>query len=302
MNQRTHWSYSSIQQFLGCPLRFFFQRILGLPQPTVSSSLVLGSSVHAVLAEYHRTVQQDLPTDTAKLHDVFLDTWNHREKELRVSYRDGEKRDECIAQGIALIEVYLGEPPPQGIVGIEEEIIAPVHNSHGEYLETPLVAILDLITEANEEITVGEFKTSGRAYSEMETETSLQPSVYVNAVHETLGHLPAVEYTVLVKTKTPKVQRLKTVRSDDDLGRLGDIIQNIERAVQVGIFYPIESPINCSTCPYRMPCRDWGRPSQISELVQLGILNRETIPCSPNSTAREAASANQPGKELSAAP
>lgn len=49
MHHRPHWSYSSISQYLACPLRYYFQRILCLPQPSINSSLVLGSSVHAVL-------------------------------------------------------------------------------------------------------------------------------------------------------------------------------------------------------------------------------------------------------------
>src|SRR6185437_4738638 len=102
--------------------------------------------------------------------------------------------------GSPLIETYLQEPPPQNIIGIEHEIIAPIHNSRGEYLERPLLSVADLITESNEELTVQEFKTSGRAYSEMEAETSLQPTCYVNAAQEAFGQPAIVEYTVLVKT------------------------------------------------------------------------------------------------------
>jgi CRISPR/Cas system-associated exonuclease Cas4 (RecB family) len=219
---------------------------------------------------YHRTVLEDVPTKPEVLHRTFVEAWERREKEGRVTYRDGESRDDSIAQGIALIEVYLQEPPPQHIIGIEQELIAPIHNSQGDYLETPLVAVADLITEDNEELTVCEYKTSGRAYSEMEAETSLQPTCYVNAVQEVYGHPATVEYTVLVKTKMPKVQRLTTVRTDDDLGRLGDIIENIERAVTAGVFYPVENPLNCSSCPYRKPCREWGRPQTDHELITIG--------------------------------
>ena len=180
--------------------------------------MVLGSAVHAALAEYHRTVQQDEPTDTTKLHRVFTDSWGSRESGKRVSYRAGENQADLMAQGIALLEVYLQEPPPQNIVSIEKEILAPIHNSRGEYLETPLLAIADLITKDNEELTVREFKTSGRAYSDMEADTSHQPTCYVNAVQEVFGEPTRVEYTVLVKTKTPKVQRLTAVRNDEDLG------------------------------------------------------------------------------------
>lgn len=276
MHDRPHWSYSAISQYMACPLQFFFQRVVGLPRATVSSSLVLGSAVHHALAEYHRTVLHDEPTKTEDLHRAFVEAWEQREAEARVTYRSGESREECIAQGIALIEVYLREPPPEHIIGIEQEFIAPVHTSQGEILETPLVAVADLLTEGNEELTVHEFKTSGRTYSEMEVELSLQATCYVNAVQEVYGHPPGVEYTVLVKTRTPKVQRLTTVRTDEDLGRLGDVIQQVERAVQAGVFYPVESPLNCSSCPYRQPCREWGRP---------GPTQRPVVPETPGGEA-----------------
>ena len=278
MFDRPHWSYSAISQYLSCPLRFYFQRVLRLPQPSVSSSLVLGSAVHAALAEYHRTVQQDEPTDLAKLHRVIMQSWKNRENESRISYRSGENQPDLLAQGIGLLEMYLKEPPPQNIVSIEHEIIAPMHNSRGEYLETPLLAIADLITEDNEELTVREFKTSGRAYSEMEAETSLQPTCYVNAAQESFGHPATVEYTVLIKTKTPKVQRLTAVRTDEDLGRLGDIVETIERGIRARIFYPVETPLNCSTCPFRQPCREWSHPKN-PELIQLNIKSAEAPVC-----------------------
>jgi len=276
MYHRPHWSYSSITQYLSCPLRFYFQRVIRLPQTSVGSGLVMGSAVHAALAEYHRTVQQDEPTDVANLHRVFSETWNRRENECPVAYKSSENPDDLKAQGISLVELYLKDPPPQNIVAIEEEMIAPLHNSRGEYLETPLLAVADLITEDNEELTVREFKTSGRSYSEMEVETSLQPTAYVNAVKEILGQHATVQYTVLVKTKTPKVQRLTTVRTDEDLSRLGDLVESIERATHAGVFYPVETPLNCSTCPYRQPCREWGR-TQPSDRIPLNT--PEAVPC-----------------------
>lgn len=278
MHHRPHWSYSAISQYLSCPLRFFFQRVQRLKQISVGSSLVLGSSVHAALAEYHRTVQQDEPTDAGKLHRIITETWTTREKETSITYRAGENKADLVAQGVSLLELYLKEPPPDHIIGIEQEILAPLHNSRGEYLETPLLAVADLITEGNEELTVQEFKTSGRAYSEMEAETSLQPTCYVNACQEAFGQPATVEYTVLVKTKTPKIQRLKAVRHEDDLARLGDIVENIERAIEANVFYPVENPLNCSTCPYRQPCREWGR-SEHTELVQLNIKTAGAATC-----------------------
>lgn len=269
MLQRPHWSYSSISQYLTCPLRYYFQRILGIPQTTISCSLVLGSSVHAALAAYHRSIQQNLPPSITELHQVFSETWNDRKNQGRMQCKDGENPQDAFDQGIALVELYLQEPPPQNIFSIEKEILSPVHNSRGEYLETPLLAIADLITAENETLRVREFKTAARAYSEMEAESSLQPTCYINAVQEAFNLPATVEYTVLIKTKTPKVQRLAAKRTEADLGRLGDIIETIEKAVQANIFYPVETPLHCSTCSFRKPCREWGRNNYQPERVPL---------------------------------
>ena len=154
-------------------------------------------------------------------------------------------------------------PPPKDILWIEQEFIVPVHNSAGEYLETPLLTVLDLVSMDDGRMKISEFKTSGRAYGEFEVDTSLQATCYVNALWENIAKLPSVEFTVLVKTKTPKIQRVKTHRTEEDFGRLGDIIETVDRCVQQSLFYPIETPMNCSGCCYRTQCREW-KPTQPS--------------------------------------
>lgn len=278
---RPHWSYSAITQYLRCPQQYFFQRVLGIPSRSIGTGLALGSAVHAGLAAYHQRLQRKEAIDTEVVLKAFHECWDEKELNETIQYRDGDTREDSIAQGVHLLELYFKEPPPEGIVAVEQRILVPLYNSQGEYLETPLVAITDLITETNEDLTVKEFKTSGRAYSESEVESSLQPTCYVHAVRQTLGRDANVEYTVLVKTKTPKIQRLKTSRYAEDCGRLGDLVQTIQRAVDLGIFYPVESPMNCSTCPYRQPCRERGQSLPPQELVQLQV-PQEAMECSLN--------------------
>lgn len=45
---------------------------------------------------------------------------------------------------------------------------------------------------------------------ESKFETSLQPTCNIHSVRETLGRDANVEYTVLIKTKSPKIQRRQT--------------------------------------------------------------------------------------------
>ena len=83
----------------------------------------------------------------------------------------------------------------------------------------------DLITRQDDGTPkVVEIKTTSRAFSESEVATSLQPTCYASALHDLTGQGPLVEYTVLVKTKVPKVQRIEAIRTIPDFRRLGDII------------------------------------------------------------------------------
>ncbi len=129
-----------------------------------------------------------------------------------------------------------------------------------------------------ERLRVTEFKTSGRAYSELEAETSLQPTFYSNAVHEAYGRPVEVDYAVLVKTKTPRLQRLNAPRNEEASGRLGDIIENIEHAVRANIYYPVENPLNCSSCPFRQPCREWSK-SDANDSTALSACSQEELAC-----------------------
>lgn len=277
MHDRPHWSYSAISQYLRCPLQFYFERVVRIPRTTIGSGMLLGSAMHNALALYHHYLQRGEAVKWQQIQQELFETWLVREREQPVDYKPQESRDDLLELGASLLKLYLEEPPPTNIVSIEQRLIVPLRNSDGEFLETPLVAFTDLVTREEGTLKVNEFKTSGRAYGESEVETSLQATCYVNAVWESAGEWPTVEFAVLVKTKTPKLQRVKTSRSETDLGRLGDLVENVERGVSNRVFYPVENPLNCSTCSYRRECRAWkpersqtGRSEELVELNGVG--------------------------------
>jgi putative RecB family exonuclease len=238
------WSYSALTQYLRCPLQFFFQRILSMPPPFTPSGLILGSAIHESLAVYHRGLKDKKPVAPEAIKDAFLEAWKSRISKEKVALDAGNTETKILDQGIALLEAYLQEPPPQNIVAVEREMTAAVHNSDGEVLKQPMTAIIDLLTLPESGLKITDLKTSSRSYSEMEAAISLQATCYANAVHANFGQLASFEYAVLVKIKKPRVQRLETSRSEPDFGRLGDLVQNVDRAVELGVFYPNESPLN----------------------------------------------------------
>lgn len=271
---RPHWSYSQLSQYLRCPLQYFFERIAKYPKPFLPSGMVLGSAVHQALAEYHRGLQAKQPASRNRIHETFLTAWLTSEGENKIQYRSGEQRNKLLEQGVALLDLYQDEPPPQDIVAVEQSMMVPLQTSRGEFLEKPLVAVIDLIYRDAGGLVVNEFKTSARRFADSELDNALQASAYVHAVHQRYDQLAKLRYTILVKTKTPAVQTLETARTSNDVTRLGDIAEAIGRAIEAQIFYPVETALNCSGCPFFRPCREWTGPSKPGvELTQLSSLH-----------------------------
>ncbi len=104
---RPHWSYSAINQYLRCPLQYYFERILRIPRASVSSSLALGSAVHKSLAVYHLGLQQGVTLDAERIKQAFLDGWRSIEEVDAVSFKADESRSKVLEQGISLVEAYL---------------------------------------------------------------------------------------------------------------------------------------------------------------------------------------------------
>jgi putative RecB family exonuclease len=143
---RPHWSYSSISQFLKCPLRFYFERVLKLPRKSKSDALVLGSSLHSALAVYHRKIQAGESVTTAEIHKVYLDAWEEQSQDGPIVASGEKSLADSRDLGISLMDVYMKEPPSGTIIAVENPMLAPIANSHGEYLEKPLLIVADLIT------------------------------------------------------------------------------------------------------------------------------------------------------------
>lgn len=184
---RPHWSYSAINQYLRCPLQYYFERVLRIPQLRISSDLVLGSAIHEALAFYHRKIQLHQTVELSELKCLFEAAWRNRESKQGLLFKRGSTRKSQLTLGKELLATYLRYPPPENIVAIERTFLVPLQNSQGEYLETPLVAVIDLLTEENKTLWVHEFKTASRAYSQGEVDNSLQATCYTTPAQRRIG-------------------------------------------------------------------------------------------------------------------
>src|SRR5262249_7940595 len=145
-----HLSYSAIRLFQSCPLRFFFRYVLGLPEPTIAASLVLGSALHRA-AQYHfeQLLAGKPSPDLDTLLAVFQERWHTYESEP-IQYGKGESRDTFGRLADRMLRAFQRSDfaKPKGeILGIEEELRVPIIPGCPD-----LVARLDLLIDAGDEL------------------------------------------------------------------------------------------------------------------------------------------------------
>ena len=122
---RDYVSFSALSTYQRCPLQHHFRYVAGLPEATVSASLVFGSAIHRA-AEFHfRELLSGNPApDLDTLLDCYQQEWRDRDG-TPISF---PKRDDVDSLGQLAERVLTAfrdsdVADPQGtILGVEEEL------------------------------------------------------------------------------------------------------------------------------------------------------------------------------------
>jgi putative RecB family exonuclease len=144
---------------------------------------------------------------------------------------------------------------PRGtIIGVEEELRGSLLPDCPE-----LLARVDLIVETENALVVSDFKTSKSGWSQDQVlDAAPQLLLYSEVTKELSDGKPIrLEFAVLSKAKIPFLQVHPVVHDLYQIRRTKSLVERVWQAMQNQVFYPNPSPINCSTCPFRKPCREW---------------------------------------------
>ena len=252
-----HISFSSISLFQSCPLRWYFKYCLGLTERSISSSLVLGSALHAAV-QYHfeQLLMGRTTSDLDTLLEVFQNAWQSFDESI-IRYSAGEGRDDIGALADRLLRAFLSSDfaRPRGyVIGIEEELRGQVIPGAPD-----LVGRVDLLVDTGPELVVSDFKTARCTWNDLKVE-DLAPQLllYSELVKPLADGRPIkLEFAVLTKTKVPELTIHEVPNDPRQVLRTKKIVERVWQAIQTGAFYPNPGPLTCGTCPFRQPCREW---------------------------------------------
>ena len=249
-----HISPSAAKSYLGCSLKFYFERVACIKKNT-PVALHLGKAVHAALQVFHLARWRGGDDSPEAIAAAYEKSFTELERdEGPVNFDDEAERDKARLDGLRVVTAYLDSPDSMKGKPRAVEVLLK-ENIPG--LSVPLTGAMDLV-EGN--FTPVDFKSAaakpdqGNAAFDHEIQLVSYQLLMETATGQTP---PSLDLVFLVKTKTPQVIRVSSPPADEHRKRR--VIALLETAVQ-GIARSRFNPqpgMQCSWCQYKNECMAW---------------------------------------------
>lgn len=240
-------SYSAIDTYQTCPLKYKFQEIDRIKVPK-SKEAVFGNVMHGTMKFIHTpgilspTLEQAL--------DYFSKNWNSE------VFSDELEERAAFSQGVAMIQDYYkkNDIPKTNIVDLETRFNIEI----GDTNETHTVAgIIDRIDKIEDGYEIIDYKTTKKMPSQEKVDNDLQLSIYLHAF---LARYPK-EIDNLDKIKVSLYYlkhgvKLTSTRTLEQLKKSEQLFLDTIKIIESGKFEPVISPL-CDWCGYQNRCPMW---------------------------------------------
>ncbi len=247
----THFSYSQLNCYLTCPLKYRLQYVELIPPAFTPIALAFGSALHESVAAFY---QSGLEGDTLKpdqMLDIYREAWRTAEN---IRYFNGDNESSLQEKAKQMIGVFIQNVDPDAqILGVEEHF-----QFHIERVP-PFEGYIDLIEQSPEGvITVADLKTAAKKLTDSSVHSNLQLTAY-NIGAQALGfdsESLTLRLDVITKTKSPELTRYETTRTQQDRDRFIRLVKQVWSAIEHHAFYP-KQDWQCAQCAWAEPCSQW---------------------------------------------
>ena len=254
---RDYISWSAITAYQGCSLRYAFRYRVGLPEDTVSASLVFGGAIHRAAEHAYQELLAGNPAPSLDaLLEAYREGWQDREGR-QILFGKGDDRTSLDALARRMLAAFQASEladPPGTILGIEEELRGALIPGVPD-----LLARVDLLVDRGDSLTLTDFKTARSRWSEEQVRDSAGQLLLYHELARPIaeGRPVRLEFVVLTKTKTPEVLRYEVPADPVQIARTKRVVEKVWRAIESECFFPAPSAMSCASCPYRDACRTW---------------------------------------------
>jgi len=219
-----HVSHSQINMWLRCPKQWEYRYVYGFKSPP-SGALIVGSAYHSALeGNFRQKVESLEDLSLGDCLDLYSDAWENRLLEEEVIWEDNEPgayKD----QGAGLVSEYIVSTAPS---------VQPVKVEETHHRVISGVNFICRVDMENIQRAVIDHKTSSKAFNQDDVDYDIQASAEAFALKR-----PIVFYNhVAIKTRTPRIQVIKSFRTQADIDWWLDLAMGVISQMNSGVAPP----------------------------------------------------------------
>ena len=262
-------SYTAIEAYLACPLRYHYQQRLRIPLPPHHAA-IYGSALHAAVAEFHRGQLAGNPPDRSALVEALDRSWQS------AGFISRAHEEARYAAALKVIERFSSDERASGIVPayVEKDFSFEIggHKIRGRWDRvdvTPLavgertrdIPAIEMSDEtlrptlplSDEWVVISDYKSGGKDDDEgnaIRARDALQLQIYALAWRAATGRLPdevSLRFLDSGKAATVPVDPKRIVKARER-------ILEAAEGIQSGSMEAKPDLMNCTYCAYRELC------------------------------------------------
>ena len=263
-------SFTAIEAFLACPLRYHYQQRLRIPLPPHHST-IYGAAMHAAVAEFHRGQMAGAPPPVADLYSALDRSW---QSAGFLSRSHEEARHTAAQEALARFrseEIATGRPPAyvekdfsfelagHRIRGRWDRVDVQSLPPNGRGTPIPQIEVPGDVVRptlplgADEWVVVSDYKTGGRDDDDAarkRAKESLQLQLYALAWRAATGRLPdelSLRFLDTGRVATVPVEPKRILKARDQVVAAAE-------GIRAGVMEPKPELMTCTYCSYRELC------------------------------------------------
>ncbi|HNU76383.1 MAG TPA: UvrD-helicase domain-containing protein [bacterium] len=236
-NKLDHISYSQIDNYLICPLRYKYSYVLNIPAPP-SRSLNFGDTFHKTLNEFHTKMMIGNKPSLEDLYEIFEKNWNP------LGYENEKDRKNTFEEGKVILKRYYEKNQNLDVkhLGLEKKFVLHIDG-------TKLKGTIDRIDKLPDgSVEIIDYKT-GKEKSQKEVDDNVQMTIYTMGATDALKIKPDVLSLYFLNTGN----KISTKRTQKQVGAQREIIKDVIKNINEENFEPNPGR-DCMYCDFKDIC------------------------------------------------
>jgi len=240
-------SYSTLDTYQTCPLKYKFQEIDKIKVPK-SKEAFFGTIIHSTMKFIH--TPSILSPSLEQALDYFSKLWNSD-----VFGSEPEERA-VFSQGVAIIQNYYRKNNPEdfNIVDLESRFQIDIGENDNKHVVS---GIIDRIDKTENGYEIIDYKTTKKMPAQEKVDNDIQLSIYLHAFlkryPKEMDNLTNIKVSLYYLKHGVK---LTAMRTKEHLKESEQLLLDTIKIIESGKFDPIISPL-CDWCGYQKYCPMW---------------------------------------------